>query len=369
MNINSGPILFLGGYWLILIPVFWIYVLWWLRSGVEKPSASLIDVDISSTNHFYHPLIASLRSGRNKNIESVMDDAKRDNFLPSSFWFSPVWLGLVISLLIIALSQPVLMGERLPDPPVERDIVFLVDTSVSMQLKDYQVEGKPIQRMQLLHKLLDEFALKMQGERIAVIVFGENPYTLVPLTNDQHLIRQMLGRVTTTLAGRYSALGDALLMALSMTDPERYQTFILFTDAHASQGAVTPAAAADLVAEKEIPVFTVAIGSSALTKGLNGIEDNSKDTLVSGGLYQPVNQALLNDIAVRTKGKSYRVRDSDAMEKALEDILSQRQNVSTPKALYEQTPLYPYPLLLGLIMLLSQQIARLFSLVKGMAHV
>ncbi len=347
---------FLSVHWLGLLPIFWGYL--FLRSTFNpdyNPSDSCIaDVDPSANNHYYHPLVDSL-------INDSMSATNTVKIKVKSHKWSQGLQALAISLLIISLAEPVLIGERLPDPPPERDIVFLVDTSVSMQLMDYEVQGEPIQRMQLLHNLLDEFASKMVGERIAVIVFAEEPYMLVPLTNDQTLIRGMLARITTTLAGRYSAVGDALLMALAMTsssdraEADRHKTFILFTDAHDSLGNVTTSAAAELVGEHNIPVFTVAIGSSLSRSTLANQEQ------VSGGLYQAVNHDLLADISKRTKGNSYEISDSKAMQQALADILQQRQNLAIPVPVYQQTNLYFYPLLLGLVILVLQQIVRLYS--------
>jgi len=47
-----------------------------------------------------------------------------------------------------------------------------------------------------------------------MIVFAENPYLLVPLTRDPTLVQRQLQRLTPTLAGRVSAVGDAITLAL-----------------------------------------------------------------------------------------------------------------------------------------------------------
>ncbi|MFK8028112.1 MAG: VWA domain-containing protein, partial [Gammaproteobacteria bacterium] len=242
---------FLSWQWLLLIPFLWGFLIYWYKQPRTSQTASIVDVELSAYNHFYHPFTDKLIA------------AKKQHWLSSSnrnFWKNPkFWLfGLLLSLLTIALSQPVLQGKRLPDPPPERDIVFLVDTSMSMQLKDYKLEGKEISRMELLRSLLDEFTSRMQGERISVILFAEKPYILVPLTSEQNLIRRMLGRITTTLAGRYAALGEALMMALNEAKQQqgRHQTFILFTDENTSRGKVTASAAAQVVGEYDIPIFT-----------------------------------------------------------------------------------------------------------------
>ncbi|HIO96340.1 MAG TPA: VWA domain-containing protein [Leucothrix sp.] len=339
---------FLSLYWLWLLLPFWAYLIAWYSKPRVFENPSIADVDVTANNHFYHPLVSQLISQLNQ--EPAKSDERK---LPTSFWKKLVfwWYGLSISAIIFALAQPVLIGKRLPNPPPERDIVFLVDTSVSMQLKDYSLQGQAIKRMDLLRNLLNEFTTKMAGESISVIVFAEEPFMLVPLTHDNNLVQRMLSRVTTSLAGRYTAVGDALLMALKEANKqkERHQTFIVFTDADEARGKVSPTAAAKLVAESNIPIFTIAIGSS----------QKDKNKKVLGGLYQAVNLPLLKEVSAITGGESYQVHDSDAIKKALKSILKQRQNLAEVEPLYETEQLYYYPLLLGLLMLVLWQILRL----------
>ena len=343
--INS-QLQFLSINWLWLLFPLWLFLIAWFSSKKVHQHSSIADAESISHNHFYHPLAPQLIKSTLKNTPD--NKQKKQRFWhKSNFW----WQGIAISALIITLAEPVLIGERLPDPPPERDIVFLVDTSVSMQLKDYSLNDKPIKRMDLLRNLVDEFTRQMAGEHISIIIFAEQPHILVPLTNDQYLIRRMLSRITTTLAGRYTAVGDALLMALkeARKQTDRHQTFIVFTDADESRGKVTSTAAAKLVSESKIPVFTIAIGSSQKT-------ENQK---VQGGLYQAVNLPLLKEIADITGGKSYQVHDSKAIKEALANILSQRQNQAEIDPQYQRETLYYYPLMLGLLILMLLPLLRL----------
>lgn len=332
---------------LFFLPLLWLYLLWQRRSANQNNEASIATADINQSKIFRHPMAEMLAEG----------NAQQSNKRKLNFW-----AGLIISCFIIAIAQPIFRGEKLPDPPPERDIVFLVDTSVSMQLKDYQIDDKAISRMDLLRQLLDRFASRMEGERISVIIFGEQAYKLVPLSNDQNLIRSMLQRITTTLAGRYSDIGSALLLGLQETNKQqitltgdnrekRHQTFILFSDADESRGKVNVNAAAALLAENNIPLFSIAIGSSLL-------QQTSK---TKGGLYQPVNIELFERLSSVTKGKSYRVENSDTLEKAIADISKLRQNLAIQEPKFIQIPLYFYPLLLGIFLLFLKQLLTLLG--------
>lgn len=256
-----------------------------------------------------------------------------------------LWLWFCLTL---AVAQPVQRGERLPDLPPERDIVLLVDVSISMTLTDYAVAGQRRSRMDVLKTLLHDFAARLQGERLGMIVFAETPHLLVPLTRDPSLVQAQLARLPPTLAGRVSAVGDALTLALKEAGkrPQRQQTFVLFTDADESIGRVDPEAAAELLTEAGIPLYTLAIGSTAA----------SMDGDTGGLAYQPVNLALLQTLSQRTGGQTFQAGDTQAVEQALAAITRQQQNTAEQAPRYEQQPLYPWLLIAGLLPLLLWQV-------------
>jgi Ca-activated chloride channel family protein len=266
-------------------------------------------------------------------------------------WFQVmlfIWLSLMFAL---ALAQPVRLGERLPDFPPERDIVMLVDTSISMTLKDYAYEGEKVSRLTVLKSLLSKFVAGLKGERLAMIVFAEKPYLLVPLTRDQSLLQNQLKRLSSTMVGRISALGDAITLGLkeAARNPQRKQIFVLFSDVDQSIGRVTPDAAAELALRQEIPLYSIAIGSTAEKKVL----DNARE---GGLIYQAVNLDLLKRIAKRTGGQSFEASDAQSIEQALSAINQLQKNDAEQQARYARTALYPYALLAAILPLMLFQL-------------
>lgn len=278
---------------------------------------------------------------------------------PKQRWLQWLLLGWLCLMLSLALAQPVRIGEKLPDLPPERDIVLLVDISISMTLKDYEFEAVRVSRLDVLKSLLHEFVGRLQGERLAMIVFAENPHLLVPLTRDQTLIQRQMARLKSTMAGRISALGDAIVLGLkeAAKRPQRKQIFVLFTDVDESIGRVTPQAAAELALESGIPLYTIAIGTTA--KSINSDNENNKnsDKEDDGGLlYQPVNLNLLKSIATRTGAASYEAGDAQAIEQALSDINQLQKNEAEQRPRFEQVVLYPFLLVLGIFPLVLLQV-------------
>jgi len=77
------------------------------------------------------------------------------------------YLGYAILLLLLAaaLAQPYRLGERLPEPSPYREVMFVLDTSVSMVLRDYVVKGERVDRMSMLKGVMHRFVDELQGSR------------------------------------------------------------------------------------------------------------------------------------------------------------------------------------------------------------
>jgi len=320
-----------------------------------RQSLSLDNQIFNGKIKFKHPLFELIADKQPVNNKSQHQRKQ-------SPWLQGLLLIWLCTVFAIALAQPVRIGEKLPDLPPERDIVMLVDTSISMTLKDYGYEGVKVSRLNVLKSLLKKFVAGLKGERLAVIAFAEKPYLLVPLTRDQALLQNQLKRLTSTMAGRVSALGDAITLGLkeAAKKPQRKQIFVLFTDVDQSIGRVTPDAAAELALRSGIPLYSIAIGSTSDKKA----SDILKNT---GLLYQSVNLDLLQRISKRTGGKSYEAADAQSIEQALVDINKQQKNEAEQQARYAKTALYPYALLAAILPLVLFQLWGAFCKIGGFA--
>jgi Ca-activated chloride channel family protein len=326
---HTAKLGFLQPQWFWLLPALWLGSLLLRRIGAHAESASLATAD--ARQNFIHPLMRLMPK-------------KYDHSKLSSGRI--ICYGLIITCLTISLAQPVRLGERLPDPPQERDIVFIVDTSISMTLRDYVLNGERIDRMTLLKGILDRFVQQLPGERIGIIVFGEAAYTLVPLTRDQSLLRRMLTRLQATMAGRYNAIGEGIALAVQQAESPsptpRHRVLVLLTDADRPTGAIQPETAAELARQAKLPLYTVAIGASSMA---------AEEQRVTGLLYEPVDLSLLQHMAQRTGARSYQAGDAQALEQAIHDIARHESNKGEVTPRHYHQPLYVWPLLVALALL------------------
>jgi Ca-activated chloride channel family protein len=335
--VTPGALQLLAPAWLWLLPALALAALAWRRRANGDEDGGLAAATPGARLRVRHPLAYLLPGARLA--------AKRSRARALVAW-------TVLACLVLALSQPIRIGEQLPEPPSERDIVFIVDTSVSMILRDYVFDGERIDRMTLLKGLLDGFARRLEGDRIGVIVFADAPYTMVPLTPDIGLVRRMLTRITTGIAGRSGAVGDAVALAVreAQRSAGRRPILVLFTDAALPTSRIEPEEAAGLAARAGVALYTVAIGAASR---------EAEERRAMGLIYHPANVALLKAMAERTGARSYQAGDTDALQHAIDDIGRRETTARTLPPRYYREPLYHWPLLFGLALLTLYQCARL----------
>ena len=324
--------------WLWLIAILPIIYTLFLRYGKRDNNISLMDGLSGTSTRVRHPLFKLLSDTRQQH----------DNF---SFTKNIIY-WLILILLIISLSEPIQIGKKLPDPPRQRDIVFIVDTSVSMVLKDYTLNGKRVDRMSVVRSTLKNFIDALKGDKVSIIAFADTAHVLVPLTNDTHLLKSMLLRLRTGIAGRGSAPGDAIALAVKqiVKHKRRHQIMILLTDAALPIGSIKPLQAASIAANADLPLYTIAVGADTYS---------AEEKRQTGLIYHPADRILLEKMASLTGAQSYIAGNSDSLQQAIKDIeqLEFEQQKTINK--HYRHSLYQWPLLLALILLTLFQMRAL----------
>jgi len=329
--------------WLFLIPVGTV-LLFYFRSTLNSATDWLKTL---SRHQYRHPGIELLQSSQHD--QTIKN---RKNLL------RPFHYILLLCLFSLSLSQPYLIGKQLPEPPEHRDIVFLVDTSISMVLKDYIVDGKRTERMTVLKNVLGHFIDRLKGNRIKIIAFSEQAYTFVPFTTDYALLNFQIQRLDpASLTGRSSDLSHGLLYALQSYKQANLSqntkpVFVMLTDAHRPVRKIDPRVAAELIAEHDIRVHTIAIGASSYQA-----EDKEDVTLV----YHPTSFLLLEEIAKLGKGQFFWAKDANSLSQALISINNAEKRKVQTQPEFITKPLYYWPLLIAMIWLFLLYTIRFLS--------
>lgn len=225
---------------------------------------------------------------------------------------------LLLTVFILALAEPVYKIELPPEPQTKtvRDIVLVVETSVSMGLEDYQVSAEPASRLDAIKSVLDGFIAGMRGNRFSLILYAESAYTLMPLTSDGTTARLMLKRLLPYLAGRTDeATGEALGLALQQTEQAtettRNRVVVLISDGLNANSRLPLSEAVNYAQGLNVPIYTIGVGA----------EDASADQRAYSGLiYQTLDASPLQAIADQTDGRYYRVGGQDDLQTVLHQI-------------------------------------------------
>jgi Ca-activated chloride channel family protein len=252
--------------------------------------------------------------------------------------------GIFILLVLLSLSQPARLGDRLPAPPQPVDLMLIIDTSISMVLQDYRIDEKPVDRMTMTKVLLDRFIRRYEGKRIGIVVLGEQPHILLQPSEDHNLARHMIHRLRTSIVGRHAALGDAIAVAAEQIEhnTDTLETvMVLISDAVLPQGKLSPIEGARRAAAAGATLHTIAIGSSVM-------QIDAQQSLI----FEPADVELLSQLAELTGGKSFHAVDTQAMDKALISIEGDHRQTTTMTSPQLKEPLYIWPLGASIVLLI-----------------
>ena len=246
--------------------------------------------------------------------------------------------------LCIAAARPQELGPPVAPPQAGRDLMLAVDLSGSMSQEDMDLGGQPVDRLTAAKAVLADFLDRRAGDRVGLLVFGQRAYALTPLTLDLSTVRQQLDDSVVGLAGRETALGDALALAVKrlQSQPASQRVVVLLTDGVNTAGVLDPDKAAELARDAHVRVHTVAFG------GDGGMSFFGLRLPVSGG-DDEIDEAGLKRIADTTGGRAFRARDTESLAGIYAEI-DRLEPVKRPgQAVRPRLERYPWPLGVALL--------------------
>lgn len=220
------------------------------------------------------------------------------------------WLAwLAWFLLCFAAARPQQMGEAVAPPQSARDLMLAVDLSGSMSEPDMELGAEVVDRLTAAKAVLADFLDRRVGDRVGLLVFGQRAYTMAPLTLDRESVREQLRDSVVGLAGRETAIGDAIGLAVKRlhAQPEGQRVLILLTDGVNTAGLLDPVKAAEVAAQQGVRIHTIAFGGSGGDLSLFGLR-----LPVPGG-DDEIDETTLQQIAKLTGGRFFRARDTEEL--------------------------------------------------------
>jgi Ca-activated chloride channel family protein len=231
--------------------------------------------------------------------------------LPAPSLRRPVLLrALAFGLLVLALAQPRQVGDWITPPPEGRDIVLLIDTSLTMSIRDFRQGDLEVDRMTVLKDTLARFIEGRPGDRFGVIVFGSEVATLTPPTFDRvHAIAQI----------QRLQVG----MALKQVHTRRLRpAVILVSDgADNNAGTLTPAESLAVARQARVAIHTLQFGSDPFAAG----------RAARGGTVAVADpQPDLVDLARLSRGQHFAIASADDAARVIRAIDQLEPTLSRP---------------------------------------
>ncbi|MEZ5461380.1 VWA domain-containing protein [Dokdonella sp.] len=231
--------------------------------------------------------------------------------LPQAAESSPVsnWRRILAllawALLVLAAARPQWLGEPEEVPRSGRDLLLAVDTSGSMSIEDMQIGNYAADRFSTVQMIASDFVERRVGDRVGLILFGSRAYLLTPLTFDLKTVARQLDDSTIGLAGRETAIGDAVGLSVKrlLERPQDQRVLILLTDGVNNAGELDPQKAIELAVANKVRIYTVGIGAESV----------SVNSLFGSRTVNPsadLDVAMLTSMAEQTGGKFFRARDT-----------------------------------------------------------
>jgi len=275
----------------------------------------------------------------------------QQHFAPASTLSTTRWLPIFIwCCMVMAVVRPQWLGEAVATPLSGRDLLMAVDVSGSMEIPDLTLNGKQVDRLTVVKEIGGEFIQQRLGDRVGLILFGTQAYLQTPLTHDRHTVNQMLHESQIGIAGKATAIGDAIGLAIKRLrdKPDQSRVLILLTDGDNTAGEVDPREAAKLATDNNIKIYTIGLGADRMEiPGIFGsrVVDPSAD----------LDEKLLQEIADLTGGRYFRAKESAQLSEIYQ-LLDQLEPSEGESEYYRpQMELYAWPL--GMALLLSLLLA------------
>ena len=215
-----------------------------------------------------------------------------------------------LSLIITALARPQTSETSIKSKTNKGiDIVMAIDVSSSMLAQDL----KP-NRLSALKRVASNFIDDRVSDRIGLVIYAGESYTLTPITSDKKIIKNSLSEIQYQgLIEDGTAIGMGLATSVNRLKDSKAKSkvIILLTDGVNNSGFIDPKIASELANEFQIKTYTIGIGSNGTAKAPIGILPNG--SFQYGMTKVEIDEPLLKSIADVTGGQYFRATDNEKL--------------------------------------------------------
>ncbi len=290
-------------------------------------------------------LLLLLRRGRGAsgavvfpNLGVLLTLGKRVNRLAWNLGVPLIFTSLVFA--ILGMARPVWRNEYQSRSASGIDIVLAFDVSLSMDIDDFRMDGRPMKRIDAAKRVVDSFISRRPDDRIGLVAFAGRPVSVSPITLDHDWLRLGLDGLRLnrqgvgTVVEQGTAIGSALSAAATRLDNRdaKSKIIVLITDGASNSGKISPLEAALEIKTLGIKTYTVAIGT--------------KEGRVSPGIQsyprQEFDLPTLRKIASETRGEHFWAQSLEDLENNFRTIDMLEKTESRSLTVIDDRELYAW---------------------------
>ncbi len=212
-------------------------------------------------------------------------------------------LGSAIVLTLVALARPQRNQQRIVVSSEGIDIVLVLDVSESMLAEDF----KP-NRLEAAKRVARKFIEGRLQDRIGLVLFAGDAFSLAPLTTDYALLKGLLNEIQPRIVRTPgTAIGSAVAVAVNRMkqSTSKSKVAILISDGDNTAGSLDPQTAAELAQLFKIKLYTILVGREGMVPvPVNGQLQYEQNT---------IDESTLRHIAETGAGKFYRAPNSHTL--------------------------------------------------------
>lgn len=262
----------------------------------------------------------------------ALPEKKLKSDLTSILRFIPDLLfALMIALLIITLARPQTSNEKVEQWTEGIDIMLVVDISRSMTIQDFRPN-----RLEAAKQVAKSFIAGRFQDRIGIVIFSGDAYSLAPLTTDYKLLNTYIDEISfEKIEASGTAIGSALAVATNRMreSDSKSKVVILLSDGDNTAGNIDPITAAEISHAYDIKIYTIGIGKEGRVptgKDMFGRTLYSNNTL---------DETTLRKIAEIGEGNFYRASDNKALEDVFK-LIDQYEKAEIKESRFKDTTDY-----------------------------
>ena len=219
---------------------------------------------------------------------------------------------LVLCLLLTALARPQRTNEKVEQWTEGIDIMLAIDISQSMQIEDFEPN-----RLTAAKEVARDFIKGRLQDRIGIVVFSGDAFSLAPLTTDYRLLNSYLDDISfEMIESRGTAIGSALAVVTNRMreSKSKSKVCILLSDGDNTAGNIDPITSAELAAAYDIKTYTIIVGKE-------GMVPFGKDYFGRPNMVEnTIDESTMRKIAEIGAGEFFRVTDNEALKNVFSRI-------------------------------------------------